>query len=344
MNKEKRRIISAGHICLDITPVFNSSSDYSEISELLVPGSLSHVGPANIHTGGSVSNTGLALKKLGADVKLLGKVGNDKFGKLVISILNGYGVDGIIIDPDSSTSYSIVLAIPGLDRIFLHNPGANDSFCSDDIPDSAFDDAELFHFGYPPLMRKMYDNDGEELIKLFKHVKAKNLLTSLDMAAISAGSDVSLVNWRLILRNLLPYVDYFLPSFEEIAFMLGYDSYDINNIDMNKDVKPLADELITMGASVVVIKCGEAGLYYTSDSESGIQRAFKAEKICSATGAGDTCIAAFLMAVMDGRNISESVKIAAAEGACSVTTYDALSGLLPICDLEKKIESGWDTI
>lgn len=344
MAENRKRIIAAGHICLDITPVFPAASGCSEISDILIPGSLAHVESADIHTGGSVSNTGLAMKKLGADVRLLGKVGDDSFGKMIISILKSHGTEGIIVDPSTSTSYSIVLAIPGIDRIFLHNPGANDSFSSGDIPDSALADAELFHFGYPPLMKRMYSSNGEELISLFRRVKSLGILTSLDMAAISAGSEAAEVDWRAILSELLPYVDFFVPSFEEIAFMLGYSDYEFESLDMDKDVKPLAHELRDMGAGVVLIKCGTAGLYYLSENEEGIQRAFEAERVCSATGAGDTSIAAFLLSVLDGKSISRSAEIAAAEGACCVTAYDALSGIQPISELEKKLESGWKTI
>lgn len=339
----KKRVIAAGHVCLDITPVFEQTAGY-DISRLLIPGSLTHVGPADIHTGGSVSNTGLALKTLGAEVKLLGKVGDDEFGRMVVSLLESCGAGGILVDRGSSTSYSIVLAPPGTDRIFLHNPGANDSFRACDIPEQALENADLFHFGYPTLMKRMYENGGEELISLFKRVKAHGLLTSLDMAAISPGSEAAGADWRAILEKLLPYVDYFVPSYEEIAFMLGKPCRGSDRPDIKRDVKPIAEELRSMGASVVLIKCGAAGLFCSAGEEEIIQPAFKPERICSATGAGDTCIAAFLLSVLEGRSIAESVRLAAAEGACCVTAYDALSGLQPISELERRIADGWKTI
>ena len=124
-----RKIISAGHICLDITPVFPQDKQYDKLSRVLIPGKLlNNIGAADVHTGGSVANTGLALKKLGADVTLLCKVGNDEFGHLVQNIVARYGATGVLVDDNSDTSYSVVLAVPGLDRIFLHCPGANDTF------------------------------------------------------------------------------------------------------------------------------------------------------------------------------------------------------------------------
>ncbi len=43
-----------------------------------------------MHTGGAVANTGLAMKLLGADVSLMGKVGEDAFGDMILNILDGY--------------------------------------------------------------------------------------------------------------------------------------------------------------------------------------------------------------------------------------------------------------
>ena len=134
-----RKIISAGHICLDITPVFPHTVRGQTLEALLQPGKLLHMAGADVHTGGSVANTGLALKILGNDVTLLGKIGKDAFGGMVKSIVATNGADGLIEDGDSSTSYSVVLAVPGCDRIFLHNPGANDTFVPSDIPDSCAD-------------------------------------------------------------------------------------------------------------------------------------------------------------------------------------------------------------
>ena len=89
----KKKIISAGHICLDITPVFPTGRSYAGIAELLEPGKLIHMEEADVHTGGSVANTGLALKILGADVKLMGKIGKDEFGKIILDELKKYGSD-----------------------------------------------------------------------------------------------------------------------------------------------------------------------------------------------------------------------------------------------------------
>lgn len=65
----------------------------------------------------------------------------------------------------------MVLVPPGIDRIFLHDSGANDQFGAADIDLDVIKNARLFHFGYPPLMKRMQLNDGRELIELFQSVK-----------------------------------------------------------------------------------------------------------------------------------------------------------------------------
>lgn len=366
-----KKVISAGHICLDITPVFDSGRKFDKVSQILEPGKLIHVDAADVHTGGSVANTGLALKILGADVCLLGKVGKDEFGAMVQQIAAGYGVSGLVVDENSSTSYSVVLAVPGIDRIFLHNPGANNTFTNADIPEEALEEAVLFHFGYPPLMRKMYENDGEELSAIMRRMKAHGIATSLDLAAVDPNSEAGKADWKKILERVLPDTDFFVPSFEELCFMLNRPRYDalceaggdmVANLDLEADAKPLAEMCLAMGCKAVLIKCGTSGMYYrTGDAQAmaqvgarlgldcaawanreGIQRCFRADQVLSGTGAGDTSIAAFLVAALEGKTPAQCAALASAEGACAVTAYDALSGLKPLSELEARIAAGWE--
>ena len=365
-----KKVISAGHICLDITPVFPAGKQYDQLSSLLIPGKLIQMETADVHTGGSVANTGLAMKLLGCDVTLMGKVGDDAFGMMIRNILSRYGAGGLLVDPESSTSYSVVLAVPGVDRVFLHNPGANDTFTGTDIPDDALEDTVLFHFGYPPLMKRVWENDGAELVSLFRRVKEKGIATSLDLAAVDSQSPAGHADWEKILSGVLPWVDFFVPSFEELCWMLDRERYDrlasgsrdiTKGLDMEAEALPLAKKLLSMGCRIVMIKCGTSGmllhtagkktvagvgsrLELDADSWSNqmiFQSCFKADIVRSGTGAGDTSIAAFLAAVLSGREPSSCIALASAEGACCVTAYDALSGLKPLDELEERIHKGW---
>ena len=368
----KKKIIAAGHICLDITPVFPDNK-IGKINDILSPGKLIQMGSADVHTGGSVANTGLGMKILGADVELMGKIGNDAFGNMILTILRKYGADEhMIIADDATTSYSVVLAIPGIDRIFLHHPGANDTFSASDISHEQLSVASLLHFGYPPLMRSIYKDAGEELLNIMKTAKSMGVATSLDMAMVDAQTTAGQSNWKLILEKVLPYVDFFVPSVEELCFMIDKSKFeelqnranggDITDVlDIEKDVRPLADWCISKGARVILIKCGTPGIYYRTSASAalesigakaelniskwadkeGFEKSYVPDRVLSGTGAGDTSIAAFLTSMLDGCTIEECVQLAAATGASCVSAYDALSGLKPLDELRSKIAAGW---
>lgn len=367
-----KKIIVAGHISVDVTPVFPQGKR-GNLAELLCPGKLIRMDEAVVHTGGVVSNTGLTLKKLGADVRLVGKVGTDALGDLLLGLLRHYGADrDIIRDEQSYTSYTVVVAPPGIDRIFLHGPGANDSFCGSDLPQELLEDAALVHFGYPPLMKRMYENDGAELSKLCERVHASGAAMSLDFAAVDPDSEEGKADWRKILENVVPQVDFFVPSVEELCFMLDRERYEEWNrraagrdmteiLDLEKDIRPLADQAMKLGAKVLMLKCGAPGIYFrTADAEKisripgrtglrtedwadreGFQKSFVPEKVMSGTGAGDSSIGAFLYAMLNGYPAEECVKLAAAEGASCVEAFDAVGGVRTLAELEKKIENGW---
>ena len=211
--------VVAGHICLDITPALSCEGDFSA---LLRPGRLVRVGPADVHIGGCVANTGLALQKLGVPTRLVARVGADALGGLVRAQAGASGADcALIEDSSASTSYSVVLAPPGVDRVFLHHAGANEFFTDQNVPDVTLKGAKLLHFGYPPLMPAMYYHNGEALRRLFARAHALGLITSLDMAAIDPASEAARVDWPTFFQNVLPETDCFLPSAEELCGMLA---------------------------------------------------------------------------------------------------------------------------
>jgi len=360
-------VIVAGHICLDVIPAFYKQNKTME--ELFIPGKIVNMDKVQVSVGGPVPNTGIAMSILGADVSLMGKVGNDMFGEVTLSELKRLGhSEGMIVADGENTSYTIVIVPPGYDRIFLHHTGANDTFCADDIDYDAVAKAKLFHFGYPPLMKNMYANDGEELVKIFKRVKELGVTTSLDMSLPDASSDSGKADWEKILSKLLPYVDIYIPSVEETMFMISRKDFDdlntnangndlLLNLDINK-LQEMGDKLIKMGAKVAVIKCGVRGYYIRTNDLEGMGKAkpadmenwknrelfeesFHVEKVAAATGSGDSSIAGFLTAFLKGETIEDSIRIACAVGGQNVQTYDALSGIKTWQETLDMIP-GWD--
>lgn len=366
------RSVVAGHICLDIIPSLEGLSQ-GEFFSKLKPGYLVEVGPAVLSTGGPVSNTGLALHKLGLPTRLMGKIGADLFGQAVLNILRSHGqglAEGMLVDKESSTSYTVIISPPGVDRIFLHNPGANDTFSPEDIRYEQVAAADLFHFGYPPIMRRMYAQGGAELVQIFQRARDTGVTTALDMAFPDPASPAGQADWRAILRVALPFVDIFMPSLEELLFMLHHQTYDQLQLQSGSSnfldlIEPelLADlgaELLEMGVNIVLLKLGERGAYLRTAGArllAGMGRGRPLDlaawadqelwapcfqvAVVGTTGSGDATIAGFLSALLRGMAPEEALTAAVAVGACNVEAADALGGLRTWEATLARIESGW---
>ncbi|MFO7917908.1 MAG: carbohydrate kinase family protein [Anaerolineae bacterium] len=362
-------VLVAGHLCVDIIPAIPAISAQSD--SFLAPGRLTEVGAAVISTGGAVSNTGLALHRLGLDVRLLGRIGDDHVGQLTQHILEARNetlVQDLVIAQDEGGSYTLVLNPPGVDRTFLHYPGPNDTFGPDDIPDHLLDRTKLFHFGYPPAMRRMYVNGGHALTTIFRRAREHGATTSLDMAMPDPTRPGGRADWRSILDHTLPYVDIFAPSVEELLYMLHREMYNelVNAVGQDglldalspERIASLTQETLFLGAKIVALKLGHRGLYMRSAEtikdlgrggptslEKWQERelwgpCFKVE-VAGTVGAGDTTIAGFLSGLLRGQTPEETTTSAVAVGACNVETADATSGVRSWDATQARIQAGW---
>jgi|LSQX01.1.fsa_nt_gb sugar/nucleoside kinase (ribokinase family) len=364
-------VIVAGHLCLDLSPAFGAGS--STMQDIFVPGKLVNVGQAAMSTGGAVSNTGLTLRMLGISCGLMGKIGQDLFGSIVEQILQRYAASGsLIVDQDSDTSYSIVLAPPGIDRMFLHHPGANDTFAAEDLNLDLLQQARLCHFGYPPLMRRLYSKGGSELVLLFKKLRELGLTTSLDLALPDPASEAGQANWLKILADVLPLVDIFVPSLEELLFMLDRPCFeglkakagkaDILDFYDYSQLPGLADRVLGLGVKILVIKLGTRGFYVRTKAAADLLDMGRAapenlaawadreiwspvfdvpkEKIASTSGAGDASIAGFLAGLVAGDTAPLAAELACAVAGLKIQSPSSVGEIAPLAEV-KMIMADW---
>lgn len=366
-------IIVAGHVCLDVLPTLPESCQ--SLASWLVPGGLVNVGPMTISTGGAVSNTGLALHRLGVPVRLMGKVGDDTFGRATLDVFRSYdpALDkGMLVAAGESSSYTLIFSSPNIDRTFLHYPGPNDTFCAADIPDDALDGgAHLFHFGYPTLMCSFYRDEGYEFETLLRRVKAHGLATSLDVSRPDPHAEAGKVDWPAWLARVLPQVDIFLPSVEECLLMVDPTRYAA--LEKNGEVLSqvdgdllgdLAGRLVKWGVAVVGLKLGNQGIYLRTtpnaarlraladrlelDVRAWTNRELLAPAFCAnlvgTTGAGDCAIAGFLTGLLHRLSPEAALTGAVAVGACNVEAADAVSGVPSWEAVQHRIQAGWEQL
>lgn len=350
-------VMVAGHLCLDIIPLFPDTG-VRQIADILSPGKLVNVEGAKVSTGGPVSNTGINMKTLGNKVCFCACVGDDVLGRLTIDFLKATGgAEGIHMLNNAASSYTVAIAPPGIDRIFLHNPGTNDVFSPEDLDPELVSKCRHFHFGYPPLMKNMYQDDGENLMRVFKIAKEAGATTSCDMTLPDPKSESGQVNWRRVLEKTLPYVDIYVPSIEETLYMLEpkrflsmkkqHGNEELIGYLSCSDYSHLADGVLSMGAKAAVLKSGSRGFYVKTadkgtfdsmgfakpaDFDNYSNRelwtaAYEVENFGSATGSGDSSIAGFLSAFLKGLDIEQALKYATCCGWQNVQVLDAVSGI-----------------
>jgi len=371
--EREQEVVVAGHVCLDLIPSFPQRDEAvrdktQRDKTTLTPGTLVQIGATTFSTGG-VSNTAVALHRLGVPTKFIGKVGNDQFGSLIQNLLSSQSKllsDGVQVTPGEISSYTYVISPPGVDRMFLHCPGANDTFADADVPYDQLAPAKIFHFGYPPLMKQIRANNGAALVSILRQVKQKGLITSLDLTYPDPQSDAGRINWRGIFQDIAPHLDLFLPSIDELVQMLDRPRFDAimqthghleiaRDLDLNTVAK-LAEELLAMGIAIVAIKLGDQGIYLrTSDDLSRMSQLIDKDTwrnrellapcfevtVVGTTGAGDCTIAGFLAALLRNESPEDALTSATATGACCCEKPDATSGVQPWPEIKQRINAGW---
>ena len=375
-NTKDIEIVAAGHTCLDLIPAFTIEGKVDKMTDVLVPGKMINMGKCVVVGGGPVTNAGVSIRRLGVKTELIGKIGDDDFGKQILQWYEEHEghFKGIKMVEGESTSYTIAICIPGIDRFYLHHCGANDTFGYDDMDFDLVKRSKLMLFGYPPWMKKLYDNTGAQLTKILKKTKELGTTTALDLSIPDVNSPAGQVDWKAILNDWVPLSDIMVPSAEEVFFFLYKDKFlDIKaNLGPKDsvldhmtvaDISTLGSDLIEMGAAIAMVKCGHRGLYIRtagqerlaklgaagcSDPENWANRelwfpVYEEEKFVGALGSGDSAIAGFLSAFVWGHTIESSLRYANAAGSMNVTVPDGLTWNKGFDDLTKRIEAGWKT-
>lgn len=375
-NKKDIEIVAAGHTCLDLIPAFTIEGKVDKMTDVLVPGKMINMGDCVVVGGGPVTNAGVSIRRLGVKTELIGKIGNDDFGREILSWYEEHEghFKGIKMVEGESTSYTIAICIPGIDRFYLHHCGANDTFGYDDMDFDLVKRSKLMLFGYPPWMRKLYEDTGSELTKILKKSKELGATTALDLSLPDVNSYAGQVNWKAILKDWVPLSDIMVPSAEEIFYFLHKEKFLEKKAKLGpkdsvldhltvKEISDVGSDLIKMGAAIAMVKCGHRGLYIQtagkarlkdlgtagcSDLDNWANRelwfpVYQEEKFVGALGSGDSAIAGFLSAFVWHHTIESCLRYANAAGSMNVTVPDGLTWNKGFADLTKRIASGWKT-
>jgi sugar/nucleoside kinase (ribokinase family) len=342
-------VVVAGHLTLDLFPDLTALPSHA----FSTPGRLFQVGGMRVTTGGSVGNTGLALHQLGLPVRLIATVGDDVVGESTIAWLRRTSpslADTITTREGAASAYTIVLSQPGIDRTFLHCTGANDAFSAEDIPLSLVIGARWFHFGYPSLLPALFADEGRALAGVLAQARKLDAVTSLDFTLPDPATPSGRVRWPEFLRHVLPETDVFVPSLEELVYLLRRDWYEqwaghVVEMITRAQIDSLAAEVLRMGPAIAGVKLGADGILLYGGSAARLRlldsrlagisswadriigHAAFAVEVQGTTGAGDVAYAALIAALLRGQSPQTAARLMCAAGAASVERPDAVSNL-----------------
>jgi len=273
-------------------------------------GKLELVDTLSLYTGGCAASAAIDMAKIGINAAIIGKIGNDGFGHFMKNafVENKVITDGLIVNNSGSTSASLVIVTEDGERSFIHCQGENATLVESDIDYSIIEEAKLVFVAGIMLMAKF---DGDECAKFLRKCKEKGKITALDTAWDSTG------RWMKVMTSSLPYLDYFLPSFEEAVELSG-----------KTDPEEMADVFLAYGPKIVVIKLGKDGCFIkTHEGEKYNIPTYDRIKAVDTTGAGDSFCAGFLTATVKGKSLYDCGKFGNAVGTHCVMAKGASTGI-----------------
>jgi len=298
MNTE---VCCLGHMCTDI--LVKNVDSYPKTGQLLPVDSITQ------KTGGCAMNAAIGLAKLGVRTALIGKVGDDGFGRFIRKTLEDSGVntDGLTVDHDSSTSSTVVLTRSDGERSFLHCYGTNATLCAADVNLDIVKSSRILFIGGAFLTPRF---DGEDVAAVLYEARKEGVLTAMDTAWDASGK------WLDTIESNLPLLDWFMPSIEEAEQMFG-----------TRDEAELAKIIKDHGVKNVAVKMGAEGCYLEPENETGTWYPVFPVKSVDTTGAGDAWCAGFLSALIRGLAPADAAVWGNAAGALCITQIGTTAGL-----------------
>ena len=228
------------------------------------------------HPGGAPANYLAALTKFGAKTAMIGKVGSDAFGRLLIKTLKGAGIDtrGMLVSDDVFTTLAFVTLDDSGDRefSFARKPGADTQLRFDEIDLSVIDASKVLHFG---TLSMTNEPARDATYKAVEYAAGHGKLISFDPNLRKPLWDDLDEAKRQMLWGL-KHADIVKISDEETEFLFG--------IAPEEAAKHIID---SFGVRLVYVTCGAEGCFYRTKTVSGFVKALSGIAVKDTTGAGD---------------------------------------------------------
>ena len=283
-------------------------------------GNVEFIEEIRLTVAGTAGGTIVDTAKLGLKSLAVGAVGDDEKADWVLATMQKHGIDTSAMQrlKGIPTSATILNVRPNGDRPALHVRGASDYF---DVPAAMYDqvfDAPIIHLGGTGLLKKL---DGPASLTLLQEAKKRGRTVTFDLIAANAET-------AKIVKPLLPYIDYFMPSIEEAKDMSG-----------QKTAEDCAKFYLDHGAKCCVFTLGGDGAFYARRDGTRVKSPAYEVKVVDTTGCGDAFDAGFIAALHHKMDVETSLRFAQASAGLVATGLGSDAGIISFEDTLDKMKN-----
>lgn len=311
--------------------------DVVAIGELLIdftPGGVTPEGTELFerNPGGAPGNVLAILSKMGKKTALISKVGDDQFGRFLISTIKDIGVDtqGIVVTDQANTTLAFVHLDSGGDRSFsfYRKPGADMLLCEDEIDLELIKNCSIFHFGTVSMTK---GPSRDATLYAVKTAKKHKKLISFDPNLRAPLWD-DLNQAKKMMEAGLDYTDILKVSGEELEFITGEKN-------LEKGSGYIQDKY---GTKLILVTLGAEGCFYRHRNKTGQLATYDVSTV-DTTGAGDAFLGAVLykllntdksLELLDKHELESIIGFSNAAGSLATTRKGAIPAMPSVWDVE----------
>ena len=271
--------------------------------------------------GGKGFNQAVQCARLGADVTMVGKVGEDDFGRALLEAAKGEGIDisHVLADPDEATGIAIITleeTDEGTQNRIVVCPGANFTISAREI--GFLREA----VGNYDMVIMQFELPMEIVETIAEWAHEAGVPVMVNPAPAAPMSD-----------RLLSAVTFLSPNEHEAAILTGHSISVENGIDYD-DVRAVADAFRKRGVKNLIITMGGNGSVAMGESGIHHTECVKMPHVADPTAAGDSFVASFCTVLAAGLPADKALDFASHAAAITVTRMGAMPSLPTVTEVQ----------
>ncbi len=269
------------------------------------------------YPGGKGANQAVAAARMGADSAMIGRVGDDVFGGQLLDALSasGVSVDGVAVARNTTSGLAIIIIDETAQNQIIQVLGANGT-CGQEEATRCI---QALSGSSTVLLQLEVSLDASLLVAMEAFYQGRTVI--LDPGPV-----------RQLPAEFYSCCSVITPNETEAQALVGFPVTDPSS------AARAAEVLVDRGVGIAIVKLGSQGAYFATGDQSGHALPFQVDAVDS-VAAGDAFNGAFAVALAEGQELAEAVRVASAAGALAVTRSGAQDSMPTRTEVESLLNS-----